>query len=187
MKPNLLVHRYAKALLELAIQKNVVDKVLYDLLLVKKTIEGNKELNILIQEPFVTKVRKISILKKLFGERVDAITIDFLSLLIEKNRDTIITNVYDEYYELYLEYKKIAVVTVTTAVAIDEKTTSRIVDIIRHKIVNKDSIDTKNVIDSSIIGGFIVSYKDYEYDASIKHTLKRLGSVFEDNLFVKGY
>lgn len=187
MKHDLLVHRYAKAFLKLAIQKDIVDKVLADLLLVKNTIEGNKELNILIHQPFVTKDKKISIIGKLFSERVDAITIELLRLLIEKNRDSIITDVYDKYYELYLEHKKIAVVTVKSAVAIDEQTTNRIVDIIRHKIVNKDSIDIKNVIDKNIIGGFIVSYMDYEYDASIKKTLKRLHSVFEDNLFVKGY
>ena len=28
---------------------------------------------------------------------------------------------------------------------------------------------------------------DYEYDASVVSTLKRLRSVFEDNLFVKGF
>lgn len=187
MKPNLLVHRYAKAFLELTIQKDIVDKALADLLLVKNTIKGNKELNILIHQPFVTRERKINILTKIFSERVETITIDFLRLLTEKNRDSIITDIYDEFYELYLEYKKIAVVTVKSAVAINEQTTNRIVDIIRHKIVNKDSIDIKNVIDRNIIGGFVVSYMDYEYDASIKKTLKRLHSVFEDNLFVKGY
>ena len=46
MKPNLLVHRYTKAFLELAVQNELVEKALDDLLLVKTTIEGNKELDI---------------------------------------------------------------------------------------------------------------------------------------------
>ena len=187
MKPNLLVNRYAKAFLELAVQNDLVEKVLGDLLLVKTTIEGNKELDVLIHQPFVSRERKANILNRLFADRVSTITLNLVNLLIEKNRDSIITDIYDEYYQLYLEYKKIAVVTVTSAVDLDEKTTDRIVNILKHKIVKKDTVEIKNVIDKSIIGGFIVQYNDYVYDASVTHTLKRLHSDFEENLFVKGY
>lgn len=187
MKPNLLVNRYAKAFLELAVQNDLVEKALNDLLLVKTTIEGNKELDILIHQPFVSRERKANILNRLFADRVSTITLNLVNLLIEKNRDSIITDIYDEYYQLYLEYKKIAVVTVTSAVDLDEKTTDRIVNILKHKIVKKDTVEIKNVINKNIIGGFIVQYNDYVYDASVTHTLKRLHSDFEENLFVKGY
>lgn len=187
MKPNLLVHRYAKAFLELAVQNDLVDKTLDDLLLIKTTIEDNKELEILIHQPFVSKERKANILNRLFADRVATISLNLVNLLIEKNRDSIITDIYDKYYEIYLDYKKIAVVTVTSAVALDEKTSNRIVNILKHKIVNKDTIEIKNVVDKTIIGGFIVKYNDYVYDASVTHTLKRLHSDFEENLFVKGY
>ncbi len=187
MRPNLLVNRYAKAFLELAVQNDLVDKTLDDLLLIKTTIEDNKELEILIHQPFVSKERKANILNRLFADRVATISLNLVNLLIEKNRDSIITDIYDKYYEIYLDYKKIAVVTVTSAVALDEKTSNRIVNILKHKIVNKDTIEIKNVVDKTIIGGFIVKYNDYVYDASVTHTLKRLHSDFEENLFVKGY
>ena len=77
--------------------------------------------------------------------------------------------------------------TVTSAIDLDENTTDRIVNIMRHKIVDKDTVHVKKVIDKNIIGGFKVNYMDYEYDASVVSTLKRLHSVFEENLFVKGY
>ena len=88
---------------------------------------------------------------------------------------------------MYLDYKKIAVVKVTSAIALDEQTTNRIVNILRHKIVDRDTVQVENIIDKNIVGGFKVSYRDYEYDASVVSTLKRLHSVFEDNLFVKGF
>ncbi len=187
MKSNILVNRYAKAFMDLAIQNDIVDKALDDLLLVKTTIEGNKELSSLIHQPFVSNNSKTNILERLFNDRVAPITLNLLKLLVEKRRDAIITDIYDEYYMLYLDYKKIAVVTVTSAVVLDEHTTGRIINILKHKIVKKDTIQIKNVIDKNIIGGFKVNYMDYEYDASVVSTLKRLHSVFEENLFVKGF
>ena len=187
MRPNILVHRYAKAFMELAIQSDLVDQSLDDLRLVKNTFNNNKELQLLIQQPFVSKERKISIISKIFEDKVEKITLDLLRLIIEKNRDDIIDYIYDAYYELYLEYKKIAVVTVTTAVGLDEATTQRIVNIVKHKIVDKDTIEINNIVDKEIVGGFIVRYKDFEYDASVINTLKRLHSVFEENLFIKEY
>ena len=187
MKYKLLVHRYAKAFMDLATQNELVDKALDDLLLVKTTIKENKELNSLIHQPFVSENSKNNILNKLFKDRVAAITLNLLNLLVSKNRESIITDIYDEYYMLYLEYKRIAVVTVTSTIALDEQTTNRIVNILKHKIINKDTIYINNVIDKNIIGGFKVSYMDYEYDASVVSTLKRLHSVFEENLFVKGF
>ena len=187
MRPNILVHRYAKAFMELAIQSDLVDKSLDDLRLVKNTFDSNKDLQLLIQQPFVSKERKTSIISKIFEGKVEKIVLDLLRLIIEKNRDTIIYYIYDAYYELYLEYKKIAAVTVTTAVDLDEATTQRIVNIVKHKIAEKDTIEISNTVDKDIIGGFIVRYKDFEYDASVRNTLKRLHSVFEENLFIKEY
>ena len=187
MKPNILVHRYAKAFLDLAIQNDIVDKVLHDLLLLKNTLNSHKELDILIHQPFVSKVHKSNIMSRIFKDKVEEKTLDLVNLLIEKNRDEIIADIYDEYYKIYLDYKKIAVVTVTSAVALDEQTTNRIVNVLKHKIVKKDSIQINNVIDKNIIGGFKVGYMDYEYDASVLSTLKRLHSVFDENLFVKGF
>ena len=187
MKPNILVNRYAKAFLELAIQNDIVDTVLHDLLLLKNTLNAHKELDILIHQPFVSKIHKSNIMNRIFKDKVEEKTLDLVNLLIEKNRDEIIADIYDEYYKIYLDYKKIAVVTVTSAVALDEQTTNRIVNVLKHKIVKKDSIQIRNVIDKNIIGGFKVGYMDYEYDASVLSTLRRLHSVFDENLFVKGF
>ena len=188
MKSYILTHRYAKAFMDLAVQNNVVDKCYDDMRLVRDAFAGNEELRNMIYQSFVSKEHKKNILMKLFGDKTEPITVNMLCLLIDKDREEIIASIYDAFYELYLEYKKIAVVTVTTAVALDEETTNRIVNILRHKIVDKDTIQIEKVIDKNIIGGFVVRYKDYEYDASVKNTLRRLqSSMSESNLFVKEY
>ena len=51
MKSSILVHRYTKAFFELAMQNDVVDKALDDLLLINVTLKENKELDTLIHQP----------------------------------------------------------------------------------------------------------------------------------------
>ena len=74
MKPNILIHRYAKAFLELAIQNDVVDKVLDDLLLLNTVLKGNKELEILLHQPFVSKTHKKNIMNKILNDKANKTT-----------------------------------------------------------------------------------------------------------------
>lgn len=185
MRKSILVHRYAKAFLELAIRNNMVEKALDDLKTVTKTLKENRELRSLLAQPFISKSHKINILKEVFKKYVSPKTLDLLYLMINKNRENYIIDIYDQYYEMYLEYKNIAVVTITSAIKLDDRTKQRIINILRYKI--NDSIQIENKIDKNIIGGFILNYKDYRYDASIIYTIKQLHKMFEQNLFVKGY
>ena len=100
MKYTILVHRYAKALLDYAINNNMVDEVLDDFQLVKDTLSSSKELVAILNQPFVSKNRKINILTNLFKDKVQDVTLKFIVLMIEKNRVGIIVLMYDKYYEL---------------------------------------------------------------------------------------
>ena len=59
MKFTIIVARYAKALLDAAVDNNTVDKTLEELKFVNDTIEGSKELSSLLSQPFVSNSRKI--------------------------------------------------------------------------------------------------------------------------------
>lgn len=187
MRFTVLVGRYAKALLDVAVNNDMVDKILHDMKLVDETLENSMELRNIVEQPFISKSHKKNIFEKLFKDKISELTLNFLKLMVDKNREDIITNIYEKYYELYLEHMKVAVVTITSAVFLDEATKQRIVNIIKPKIADELIIDINNVINKDIIGGFIVNYKDFHYDASVKGTLKHLHKNFSENLFVKGY
>lgn len=187
MRFAIIVGRYAKALLDAAIGDDTVDKTHEELKYVTDTIKSSKELSSLIVQPFVSKNHKISILEKLFEEKISKLTLDLMRLMVYKNREEAIFDIYDKFNELYLEYKGIAIVTITSAVILDDATKQRIINILKHKITNESIIRINNVVDKDVIGGFIVNYKDFYYDASVRGTIKRLHKTFSENLFVKGY
>lgn len=185
MKDTLLTRRYAKAFLDFAIRNNMTEEGLSDLETVCDTINESHELRGLLSGPFVSDKKKSDILVRIFKDNVSAKTLNFISMMIEKNRSEIIGDIYEQYRDLYNEYNNIEVVTITTAVEIDEATRQKFLTFVKDII--KGHIQIVNKIDEKIIGGFIIRRGDYEYDASIRTKLKRLSKIFTENLYVKGY
>ena len=185
MKNTLLIRRYAKAFLEFAIKNDMADQGLADLELVTKTLQSHRELRNILSQPFIKKEKKEAIITRVFEGKISDKTLDFIKLILDKNRHEIIMYILTPYRELYYEYKNIAEVTITTAVKIDDATQQKLVSFVKDKI--KGKVQIINKIDKEIIGGFIVNYLDYQYDESVRTKLNGLESLFADNIYVKGY
>lgn len=185
MKNVLLIRRYAKAFLEYAIQNDMVDESLADLELLTETIQSNRELRNILSQPFIQKSKKEAILKRIFEGKVSDKTLKFIDLILEKNHPELLTNLLIMYRDMYNDYKGIAVVTITSVVKLDEERQQHLISLIKHAI--NGNIQIINKIDKKIIGGFVINYKDYQYDASIYTKLRNLESLFTDNLYVKGF
>ena len=185
MKNTLLIRRYAKAFLDFAIKNNMTEQGLADLELITKTLKSHRELRNILSQPFLPKAKKEAIISRIFGDKISDNTLKFITLMLDKNRQDIIPMILVTYRELYNEYKGIAEVTITTAVKIDEPTQHKLLYFVKDKVSRNVVIINK--IDKSIIGGFIINYLDYQYDRSIRNELKSLQSIFNDNLYVKGY
>ena len=185
MRNILLIRRYAKAFLEYSIENQMVDQGLADLELLTETLNEHRELRSILSQPFVPKSKKENIIKKVFEGKISDKTLKFIDLVLEKNHPEILHEIIIIYRDLYNEYKNIAVVTITTAVKIDEPTQQKLIGFVKHKI--KGEIRLINNIDKKIIGGFIINYLDYQYDRSIRNELKKLQGLFDENLYIKGY
>ena len=185
MKNTLLIRRYAKAFLDYAIKNDMADQGLADLELITNTLQGHRELRNILSQPFLSKDKKEKIINRVFKDKISANTLKFITLMLDKNRQDIIPQILVTYRELYNEYKGIAEVTITTAVKIDEPTQQKLLYFVKDKVSGKVMIINK--IDKSIIGGFIINYLDYQYDRSVRNELKELQSIFNENLYVKGY
>lgn len=185
MKNTLLIRRYAKAFLDFAIKNNMTEQGLADLELITKTLKSHRELRNILSQPFLPKAKKEAIISRIFGDKISDNTLKFITLMLDKNRQDIIPMILVTYRELYNEYKGIAEVTITTSVKIDEPTQHKLLYFVKDKV--SGNVVIINKIDKSIIGGFIINYLDYQYDRSIRNELKSLQSIFNDNLYVKGY
>ena len=163
--------RYAKAILDLANSKGVAEAVNNDMKLIASAIESNEELSTFIQNP-TTKVEvKESALLEVFAN-VNGVTKGLFHLLFENKRFEILAAIAAEYTKVYDESNGVEVAKVTTAIPMDAALEAKV--LAKITTLSDKKITIENVVDPSIIGGFILRIGDKQYNASVANRLQVL-------------
>ena len=182
MKGTRAALRYAKATLNLAKERGLAKEINSDMLLIGKTISENDDLLNMLKSPIIKSGVKKTILTEVFGKSINAISHGVINLLIENKRLQILPLVAIEYTVIYDFLKGVEVAQITSAVPLSKDLESRMLKKIK-EISGKD-ISLKNIIDPSIIGGFVLRVGDKQYDSSVSGRLDQLRSNFEDNQYI---
>ena len=182
MKGTRAALRYAKATLNLAKDKKLAKEVNDDMILIRDTIEENNDLEVMLKSPIVKSHLKISVLEGIFKKKINGITMGLINLLIENKRLNLLSLVAKEFIVIYDFMQGVEVAQITTAVPLTKELEKTILERINESEDNEVSL--VNVIDPSIIGGFVLRIGDKEYDSSIAYRLNDLLSQFEDNQYV---
>jgi F-type H+-transporting ATPase subunit delta len=185
MTESKVARRYANSLLTLAVERNIMDRINEDMLLIARTCAQNKELSQLLKNPIINSDKKESILNALFGSKVDAVTKTFVQLLARKGREADLEAIAAAFNLMYKNVKGIKTAYVTTAVAMDDSLRGEVMNLLKRS--RGEQVELIEKVDPSIIGGFVLRIGDVQYDASISKKLKALKSEFDDNLYIKGF
>ena len=185
MKNIRIAIRYAKSLLDLAVDEKVLEEVLSDVTLFLETCKKSKELSLLLKSPIVKPDKKEKILALIFSAHFHNISLLFFKLLIQKRREMIAESIALYFIQAYKIKKGISSATLTSADYLDEKTKLLIKEKIKSLV--KGEIDLKEKINPSLIGGFVVRVGDAEVNASILNKLNKLKQEFDTNLYLKEY
>ena len=183
MRVNLLAKRYAQALFDLALEMKLEGKIEKDMHLVEHVLQDHREFKKLLKNPVVDDHKKVKLLNAVFGGHIQELTQKFFVLIIKKDREMYLEPVCEAYIDIYQKYNNILPLELTTAFKADKKNRETIVDKVAK--ATKMKIELHESVDEDIIGGFIINYEDYQFDASIKRQLKELQSEFSKNLFIK--
>ena len=170
--------RYAKAVLSLASDQNTAEVVNNDMKLIADTVAENKELNDMLQSPVITSSDKKAVLLEVF-KASNKNTLDLISTLSTNNRISILQHVASKYNQLFDESKGIQIATVTTAVELTEDLKKKV--LAKAKALTGKDVEVQNIIDESILGGFILRIGDTQYNASVANQLNKLKQEFTLN------
>ena len=117
--------RYAKSLIDLAVEQDKLERVLEDIKSFQKTTD-NRDFYLLLKSPIINATKKQQIFSELFEGKYDEMTIAFLKIILTKGRESYLLEIADEFINQYKEIKHISTVNLTTAVALGAETISRI-------------------------------------------------------------
>ncbi len=171
--------RYAYALIELAEEKNIYDKVIEDVRTVFETLKGSRELRVMLSSPVLAEEKKKEILSAIFGKYVGEDVSKFLSFVVDKGRVDLLLDITKRILEINDENQNVANLTLKSVYELDEEQIEKIKTAFENYTGKK--IRFENVIDETIVGGYIAQVKDKVFDASVKRQLERLKETLISN------
>lgn len=178
-----LAARYAKSLLDIAIEQGQLETVYADMQFLQSIINNNRDFLNLLRSPIVKGDTKNKIVEAVTAGRVSTLTATFNKLLVSKGREQDLPEIITAFIKQYKTYKNIHVVQLTTATPVSEGVKAAIVEQIR-KTSDMQNIELETKVDSNLIGGFTLQAGDKLVDASIAYDLKQIRKQFENNDFV---
>ena len=175
--------RYAKSLLDLAVEKGQLEQVYNDVQYLQQLTKESRELLNILRSPVVKADTKLKVVKAVTAGKISDLTFSFIFLLINKTREAVLPEVITSFIQQYKEHKNIHTVKLTTAVPVSEEIKQRIIEQVR-KTSDIQNIELETVVKPDIIGGFVLQTGDKLVDASISYDLKAVSRQFENNDFI---
>ena len=168
--------RYAKSLIDLAQEQNIVEDIRNDMDLFLHTLKASPELKAVLANPIVSHSKKIKILDEVFGGKVNKVSIAFFKLMVNKGRAEILYPAALEFVNQYDVIKNITKATVVSATELSEANKKTIIAEIERS--TKGTVKLTAKVDPALIGGFILTVGDEQVDTSISSSLARLKKGF---------
>ena len=173
-----ITNRYAKSLLDLAIEKNQLNDCYNDLINVLRS--ESSDFTMMLKSPIVNTSKKLTILNSIFKKRISKLTFSFIEIITKKKREPLLHAISKNFLELYKEHHKIISASVTTTIPLDKDLRNKIVSFVKNSSDSKVELDEK--INEDILGGAIIKIGDFQLDNSVKKQLNELKNTYISTL-----
>ena len=180
MKNPRLATRYAKSIVDLAVEQNQLDAVYSDMKFILSICKTNPDFVALLRSPIIKPTAKGKIIEAITKERVSVLTSAFIQLLVTKTRETNLQEIAASFVDQYNVINNIHKVKITTAVEMSESLQNAILSKVKENTPS-GTIDLETAVNESLIGGFILETGGKSIDASILRDLKDVKKQFLNN------
>ncbi len=162
---------YAEALFDVAKEKGKLDAIRDELGQFVDAVEANRELQVFFFSPYFSSAEKVAGLTRAVSD-ADVELLNFLELLIEKQRMPEIFRIRRQLDELWKHENKRIDVTVTSAVTLEPAVVEKVGEEIERQTGQK--VDLSSRVDAEILGGIVLQVGNKVLDASIRSRLEKL-------------
>jgi F-type H+-transporting ATPase subunit delta len=175
MKSTKSAGRYAKALLELALDQDKLALVEADMLQLIKMSEEVHDFHVFINSPLIQIDKKVAVIHSIFKD-FNEVTLKLLALVTNNGREGAMIEIAKQFIAQLMSHRGIVPVTIISAQQLEDNTKAEILSKI-NSVVKGTPLITEEV-DASLIGGFIIRMGDQQIDASVATQLQRMKQQF---------
>lgn len=168
---SLAATRYSQALFELGVDEKKLDSFKSNLVDIDQVIVENKDFAKVLKHPKVDKDERKRLLDEIF-KGIDPLVMNFLKLLVDRNRFQSIHDINRYFTRLYNEYNGIEIAYIYSATQLCNEDLDAIVKMLETK--RKKKIEYKTRIDASLIAGIRIKVADEVLDHTIENQLNRM-------------
>lgn len=166
------VHRYARAIFDLAEKANLLDKMDDQLIAICRLVQTHPEINHLVSNSTIANSEKEDFIAKVVPADTLPLLVNFLKVLIKKRRFWELSAIQTEFHRSYERKRRIEEVVVITAVPLSSENTAKLEKVLEAKL--KSDIQLIAKTDPKMIGGLILRFGGHEINASFRARLENL-------------
>ncbi len=178
MNAGVVSMRYASALWEYAAGRGVEDEIYANMSQLMELLSNVKDFVVKLQNPTFDNKKKVSILCSAVNNPSEVYR-NFASLVVKQEREDLLIYIAHSYITLYRKKKNIVAVKLTTAIPLDEQLAQKIVSLVKQE--GYSSVELQNIVDDSVIGGFILEVDSQRLDATLSSALKKIEKQLVDD------
>ncbi len=164
--------RYATALFATATRQGNLATIEADITAIAELLESNASFRQVWETPLIPAGRKRELVGKVLSGSIDALTLAFVLLLVDKRREDILVAVRFELRNLADNSRHLVRAEATFATPPTEAEQAALIQSLQKR--TGSHVDLTVSVDASIIGGIVVRMQDTILDGSVRGTLERL-------------
>lgn len=172
MKNETLPKVYARALLELAEEKGVLEQVHEEIKVLDSMQRGDPLVRTFAETPRISRGQKHELIEKVFRGRVSDLVVDFIHLVIKRGRVLFLRDMYTEFLSLHDEKVGLVHARAFTAVPLSDSAQQVLMSALEKGLAK--TIDLRNVVDPEVLGGILVRFDGMVADGSLRTDLDKI-------------
>src|SRR5688572_1559510 len=142
-----LASRYAKSLLDLALERGELEKVYADMQWLDEAGKSSREFINVLRSPVNKSDKKEKIIDAVTRDKISLLTKAFIRLMIKKSRESFLPETIPAFISQYKKYKNIYPIKLTTAIPVSESIKEEIVNRIK-ATSDMETIELEAIVNS---------------------------------------
>ena len=168
----LAVLRYARAIFDLAVEKDLVEQYSQAARGILDVITQDNDFMPVINNPSIPSSEKLGAIQAAFGNKVPDDFLGLFALVLKRGREDELEGILRHFDVLYMDHKRQAVAVLYAPEELPDDKVAEIRQLLGKKLGK--TVEIKNVIDPALIAGFRVEVDGFVFDASTKNQVDML-------------